>query len=250
MGLIRLHQGEFAKADLHFKKAIGFNGYEDKLGSQFYKCANIINPSWIALASLTRLQKGDVEEAKELMEMAFTTLENFEFTLDRQSWAHIIPVYWTDLRKRGITTDKWQEAQCINLFNTQSIIAHVQCHWEEAIDLVSHAIFLKDLAIKRQIFHGESEESGVLHHNRGVLYSQKGLYQEALLDLTKAITLKPRNAETYFHRGNVFLFLGECSNALDDFDQAVILDPNNLEYYRQRALAHMIQGSIDKAKPM
>jgi tetratricopeptide (TPR) repeat protein len=119
---------------------------------------------------------------------------------------------------------------------------------KRAIDFVSRAIREKDYAIETQVFFGESEDHSVLYHNRGMFYLQKGFYQEALADLTKAIELNPNVADVYFYRGNIQLLLEEYSKALEDYHQAIVLSPNNSEYYRQRALAYTIMGSIDKAK--
>jgi tetratricopeptide (TPR) repeat protein len=194
LGLIRLKQGEHEKANLHFKKAIGFNGREDQLGLTFYQCANIINPSWIALASLTRLHTGNLQEAKSLMELAFRTLGNFEVSLDWNFWRDQ-PEYWQDLKKRGITTEKWHKTQGIILWNTNSIILNARNELEHAINYASGAIRSKDNAVKKGILH-ESSDHFVLYRNLGVLYSQKGDYKEALVDFDKAIELNPTNAES------------------------------------------------------
>lgn len=247
LGLIRLQQEEFDKANLHFKKAIGFNGYEDKLGSHFYKCANIINPSWIALASLTRLQTGKVDEANELIGLSLWTLENFDYLLTRDFWRNIQPKYWKDLNERGITTEKWSETQLIIHNNTASIIVSFQNDLESAIDFASQAIHIKDFAIERQNFSEESIDQFVLHHNRG-FYSQKGLYRDALSDFTKAIELNPCNAESYSQRGNVYLLIEENFKALADYHHAIALAPDNFKYFGQRALAYTIMGDIDQAK--
>jgi tetratricopeptide (TPR) repeat protein len=106
LGLIRLYQGEIPQANLHFKKAIGFYGVEDNLGINFYKCANMLNPSWINLASLTRLQMGKIEEAEALLEMAFWTAVNLEDIVDWRNnrWSgSVASKYWDDLSERGIT---------------------------------------------------------------------------------------------------------------------------------------------------
>lgn len=248
LGLIHLHQENFTKANLHFKKAIGFSGHEDEMMLQFYKCANIINPSWIALASLTKLHDGNFEEAKELARLAWWTIENSEDILDKKTWEHVDPKYWQDLKKRGITSDKWSEIQCIILFCTESIIATAQNDLKGAIYFISQAILYMDYAIKKKCFPEKSEDHCVLYFNRGLLYSKVGNYQEALIDFTKAIELSPADAEIYSTRGDIYLILEDYSNAFDDYLQAIKLDSNNPKYYRQMALAHAIIGSIEKMK--
>ncbi len=252
LGLIRLYQGEFLKANLHLKKAIGFNGIEDNLGFNFYKCANILNPSWIALASLLRLQIGNIDEAKSLIKMGLWTLEKFEYTLDwNQAWnGTITSKYWENLRKKGFTETrgKWQETQLIILYNTASIIANAQNNLEEAIDLISTAIQESDYAIRTKLFSEESKKYFVLYFNRGTFYLKAGFHQKALADFTKAIALSSKNSEIYFQRGNIYLFNEEYSKALDDFNQAIALEPNNSAYYLQRSLAYTIRGSLKKAE--
>jgi hypothetical protein len=62
-GLIRLYQGDIDKANLHFKRSIGFED-ENEMGEQFYSIANFMDPYWIALAILTSLQIGHVKKQK------------------------------------------------------------------------------------------------------------------------------------------------------------------------------------------
>lgn len=248
LGLIHLNKGEFKKANRHFKKAIGFNGIEEELGIQFYKCANIIKPSWIALTSVTSLHVGNIEEAKLLIDKGLWTLDNFDILLSYDWWRDITIHYWSDLKSRGLTNEKWQETQAINLFNTGSLIACAQRDIGEAIYLASEAINHKEYAIKTQIFPEDSEDNYVLYYNRGLFYSLKQLYKEALNDFTKAIVLNPGDAEIYFHRGGIYLILDDYAKALNDFHQAISLNPSNSEYYHQIALCYLIMGSINDAK--
>jgi tetratricopeptide (TPR) repeat protein len=246
LGLISLYQEEFAKANLYFQCAIElYEGSEEELEEQFYKCANIIEPFWIALASLTRLHSGNVEEAKQLMDMAVLEWENFEYALDWQMWKNIKPQYWKDLRERGITTQKWDDTQFSILSNAESVIAQAQNNLKQAIRSSSSAIFS---ATKTETFLRESRDHFVLYNNRALLYLKNGNYQEALLDFTKAIELNPVDAEIYFQRAGLYLFLEEYSKAFEDYQQAITINPNNPEYYLHRALAYTIIGSIDEAK--
>ena len=57
----------------------------------------------------------------------------------------------------------------------------------------------------------------VLYYQRGVEWSQRGVYDLALADFTRAITLKEDFARAYYGRGTVYNTLKEYEKAKKDF---------------------------------
>lgn len=61
-------------------------------------------------------------------------------------------------------------------------------------------------------------------------------YQNALISITKAISINPYHASFHSNLGNVFRKLGQNSKALESYDRAIRLDPNNATAYGNRGV--------------
>lgn len=196
LGLINLYLQEYSKAHIHFKEAIGFSGEESEMGSLFFICMNIIDPSWYIYTAHTSLYLGDLNLAQWLVGMSLNTTRTLnDILLDSYHWKD--KVYWKDLQEREITGQAWSYAQEIMAYNTQAIITG-QNDLPEAIQKITYAIRIKDYAIQKGIFSSENPENFVLYSNRGSFYFKIGDYQSALADFTKSIELKPLIADNYF----------------------------------------------------
>ena len=65
-----------------------------------------------------------------------------------------------------------------------------------------------------------------------------GNFNQAINDLTKAITIYPDapvNARTYYLRANSYIQLGNAEKAIRDMDKAIELNPKEPGYYNYRA---------------
>lgn len=248
LALAYLQQHEIIKADFHFTEAIGFKTIND-LGLNFYKCASLINPSWICFSILTKIQMKKFKEANSLLELAYWTLDQFDYSL---AWGdhwrgNICSKYWKDLNERSLTSNLWQDIQLIILLNTACIVENAKNDLEEAIYFASQAINRKNFLIK-ELLISEYSDYFVLYYNRGILYFQKKLYAEAIEDFTKTIELNPFDPEAFYQRGSVYLIQDDYTKALVDYNQAISLDPSNSKYYRQRAIANIFAGKIDETR--
>lgn len=251
-GLIRLYQGDINKANLHFKRAIGFKN-ENEMGELFYSIANFMDPYWIVLSSLTNLQIGHIEEAEKLCGLGFQTqyyVNDIEYECRDDKWilTDCLSEEHVDDFIERFANREWEVSRLILLCTTDSIINDAINKIDIAIERVEWAICEKDGSVRWHILPEQLPAYSVLYSNCGVLYTKKGEYHKALLNFTKAIEFNSLDPELYFCRGNVYLIREEYSKALADYQQAILLDPSNSKYYRQRALAYTIMGSLDKAK--
>lgn len=234
LGLIKLYRQQIDKAHLHFKEAISFGGDEDELGSLYFRCINYMNPSWIIYASLTSLSLGHHDLAEQFAELAYDT-NNFlsDCVLDSWYWeGKTREKYWNDLQARKMN-QVWSGLQNIAITNVKSLIAKAQGNANKAIYDSTRSIESKNYHFTRYSLSNETLEADVLNSNRGILYMEAGDYQEALLDFTKAIELKPFIADHYANRGLLYLIIEEYNQAIQDFNQACELNPANLEYYKE-----------------
>ena len=105
-----------------------------------------------------------------------------------------------------------------------------------------------DLAIKDFTKAIELKSDYALsYNNRGAVYRSKGEYDQAIEDCNKAIQLKPDYAEPYSNRGSAYRNKGETDRAIKDYDRAIQLKQDFIEAYYNRGLAYHEKGDFDRA---
>jgi len=97
------------------------------------------------------------------------------------------------------------------------------------------------------LFGGEGAlRLAAIYLNRGIAYWQKGLYDKAFADATKAIELNPNFASAYTMRGEAYSRKGSYDQAIADFTKAIELRPDFLPY-SGRGVAYDGKGLYDQA---
>jgi tetratricopeptide (TPR) repeat protein len=84
------------------------------------------------------------------------------------------------------------------------------------------------------------------YYNQGVARLEKGEYDAAISDLTKAIKVRPRYALAHFYRGRAYFRKGEHDKSLSDLTKAIELDPALAVAFSERAVIHLIRKEYDK----
>ena len=92
----------------------------------------------------------------------------------------------------------------------------------------------------------KDSKSARAYYNQGVARLEKGEYDAAISDLTKAIKMRPRSAMAHFYRGRAYFRKGEHDKALSDLTEATELDPALAVAYGERAVIHFIRKEYDK----
>jgi tetratricopeptide (TPR) repeat protein len=69
------------------------------------------------------------------------------------------------------------------------------------------------------------------YYHRGRAYFERGLYNEAIEDFTKAIKLKPDEAYIYWWRGRAYYEKRDYNEAVQDFTKAIKLKPDEADFY-------------------
>ena len=79
------------------------------------------------------------------------------------------------------------------------------------------------------------------------MYSDKGNYDKAILNLTKVIELNPNDAQAYNFRGAAYLLKFNEDQAIADFTKAIELDSHFGRAYYNRSVADTSKREYDKA---
>ena len=95
--------------------------------------------------------------------------------------------------------------------------------------------------------YGSKGGSTEAHNVRGIAYSEKGKYDEAISAFSKAIALDPEDAIAYCHRAVAYYNKGRFYRAIDDFTKVISLKPNDILGYYSRGVAYRSRGIFDKA---
>jgi Flp pilus assembly protein TadD len=95
------------------------------------------------------------------------------------------------------------------------------------------------------------EESGSKEaevcYKQSVEFIKKQQFDDAIVQATKAIKLKPKYWEAYVVRGAAHAEKRELDEAIADFTEVIKLNPKDPNGYRNRSLAYSNKGEKEKA---
>ncbi len=137
-------------------------------------------------------------------------------------------------------------------------------YWKKAIALNPNPRYFGALGnaylrLKRPDLAREVLEQGVrrepdgltlqlLHSSLGRCLAEMGKYDEAALEIRKAISLNPKNPEYYYTLGNILGMAGKYQEAAPCFETAIRLDPKNIKAYKYLGMTYARMGKKDQAK--
>lgn len=84
-------------------------------------------------------------------------------------------------------------------------------------------------------------------YERGLLYTEKGDYDQAIRDFSKVIESDPEHAMAYNNRGVAYKQKGDYDRAISDYSRAIEIDPGFAMAYNNRGVAHAGKGDFVSA---
>ncbi len=103
--------------------------------------------------------------------------------------------------------------------------------------------------LTRAIESGDLRESNLViaYYNRANARYHLGELEQALADLTEALTINPRFVEAFIKRGAVRKELGDYETAVADFSRALELNPDNARALYLRGLTYALAGDGERS---
>jgi tetratricopeptide (TPR) repeat protein len=82
---------------------------------------------------------------------------------------------------------------------------------------------------------------------RGKAYSAKGDNDSAIQDYSRAIALKPHDADAYNNRGNAYYRKRDYAAAIQDYSKTIALEPHNADNYNNRGFCYEAKRDYTRA---
>ncbi len=83
--------------------------------------------------------------------------------------------------------------------------------------------------------------------DRGIAYGEKGQFDQAVDDFTKALEIGFKGAGAYYYRGIAYVNKGQFDWAIADFNKALEINPKGAGAYYNRATAYYFKKEYDKS---
>lgn len=91
-----------------------------------------------------------------------------------------------------------------------------------------------------------NSEFALAYYNRARIYIEQSKYKEAIIDLDKSIAIKP-TADAFNNRGLSYYFLEQYPEAISDYNQAILLEPAKAQFYQNRGQAKYANRDLEGA---
>ncbi len=122
----------------------------------------------------------------------------------------------------------WTHNQLGELYAEQSAALAAEDRQEEAEEVDAKAMVEFEAAVQANPNYWKG------HHNRGVSYALRGMFDDAVADFSRVVTLKPKYANAWFNRGEIYFDLGSYERALSDYTQTIQLTPDDYDAHIRR----------------
>ena len=121
------------------------------------------------------------------------------------------------------------------LFSLSSVTIRQINVWKTSMDLWNDVI------------KKESSEVPLAYYNRGQVFMNSGLFENAINDYSMALTLNPKYQEAFYNRGLAFEKSGQLDRAVKDYERAISLNPSNYQAFNNRGVLYGEARSFDLA---
>jgi clan AA aspartic protease (TIGR02281 family) len=164
-------------------------------------------------------------------------------TADNADWKTILAELYSNCYMYYDATQVYTEM--IEEYGEVSFLLKNRATTYSSLELVDLALNDINLAIK----NSESENPVDLYLIRSGIYTDAGMYSEALKDINVFIDRYPTYTVGYYFRGYNYFMAGDYENALSSFSDGIELDETYSSNYLQRARSYILLTQREKALP-
>jgi len=93
----------------------------------------------------------------------------------------------------------------------------------------------------------KKEVIGVFLCGVGTVYTDKGMYGEAIVEFKKAIEINPNHPEAHYNLGTTYGEKGILNEAIVEFKKAIEINPNHPDAHNNLGTAYYHKGMYDEA---
>jgi tetratricopeptide (TPR) repeat protein len=108
-------------------------------------------------------------------------------------------------------------------------------------------IWKDDVTLWSDVIEKYPDQTIIPYINRGMAYTTRQEWYNAITDFNKANSIDPKNAAVLTDRGFVYGIVGQPQEAINDFSAALMIEPKNTKALQNRGVAYGNTGQPDKA---
>lgn len=252
VGVAYNKQGEYAKATLHFRKAI-------KLMPRFaFPHSNL----GFALNQQGKIEEATahyIESVRLMPENAITQYKLGNFLSGQNKFEEAIPHYQKAIKYKndyalahlnlGLAFSKTGKTEMAIAYTREALRINpdqAEAHNNMGLNLAELARFDEAIAHYKEGL-AINPKFIQLHHNLAVALSKMKNYEGSILHLREAIRLDPNNAKPHYTLGLVFSNRGKTKEAVHHYKKAVELRPDYFQAHKNLGSALSILGNDEES---
>ena len=140
-----------------------------------------------------------------------------------------------------------KERQAVNSAKSSLDVRRAQKAMEQSVPATATSPGLDKAAADLSKAIGIKPDDAEAYFDRGLVYNRIGSHSKAIADFSEAIRLNGDSKDAYIQRGTVYGHLGQYAKAIADYSAVIRLEPNKDIYMVDRGLAYESLGEHDKA---
>ena len=148
-------------------------------------------------------------------------------------------------RSNGSKLLKWRQA--VNLAQSSLDVSRAQKALAQSDPDTATSPGLDKAAADLSKAIGIKPDDAEAYFDRGLVYNRIGSHSKAIADFSEAIRLNGDYKDAYIQRGTVYGHLGQYAKAIADYSAVIRLEPNKDIYMVDRGRAYESLGEHDKA---
>lgn len=232
LGQERMRQGQWATAADHFSKALAIHPNYADLHFQLAQAFRAMGNKQEALEALQKALTINPRYARAHLLMGLIRYEQgcHQEGLKAICQATLLePAFHSEAYRNGIAChERGDTLAALQWFEQvhHTQIDDILFHFQLGDDLYRKALYQEAIAEYQKALTLNPDYADIRHH-LGMAYKASGLYQEAMAEFRYALRLNPRFVDAHINLGLTLREVGQSQEAFTHFRKALDLEPDN-----------------------